>query len=178
MDKYPVMMDGRLRGTLSVSREGALTVFEMSCNLPEGIYRMSVYGPDGREGYLGVLSPEGGRMCLRKSLSRNAMRAFPENILEAGPSGKGQAAAAEEKHGEEEKKQPAVQKAEAPSVSAAGELCWYSSPVGALVSFDREHSLLALPLGDERIPSAPPGEPRSIEGRDYLVYITRNLTID
>ena len=53
-------------------------------------------------------------------------------------------------------------------------LCWYASPDGALVCFDGVHSLIALPLKDERVPQNIPGQPRQIEGRDYLVYMTKN----
>ena len=55
-----------------------------------------------------------------------------------------------------------------------GDLCWYASPDGALVCFDGVHSLIALPPKDERVPNGIPGHPRQIEGRDYLVYVTKN----
>ena len=54
------------------------------------------------------------------------------------------------------------------------DLCWYASPDGALVCFDGVHSLIALPPADERVPQGIPGQPRQIEGRNYLVYVTTN----
>ncbi len=54
------------------------------------------------------------------------------------------------------------------------ELFWYASPDGALVSFDGERSYVALPPGDRRIPSGISGEHRTIEGREYLVFISKN----
>ena len=49
---------------------------------------------------------------------------------------------------------------------------------GALVCFDGERTLIALPPGDARIPDRPPGERREIEGKEYLVYRTRNGRIE
>ena len=63
---------------------------------------------------------------------------------------------------------------EAPEPESADELFWYSSPDGALVCFDGTHSLIALPVGDERIPEGFGGQRRTVEGREYLVYITKN----
>jgi glucose dehydrogenase len=57
------------------------------------------------------------------------------------------------------------------------ELYWYSSPDGALVSFDGERSLVALPVGDERIPGNISGQEREIEGKRYMVYAVKNERI-
>ena len=54
------------------------------------------------------------------------------------------------------------------------ELFWYASPDGALVSFDGERSYVALPQGDRRIPAGMEGERRTIEGREYLVFVSKN----
>ncbi len=51
---------------------------------------------------------------------------------------------------------------------------WYASPDGALVSFDGEKSYVALPPGDRRIPTDRSGEKRVIEGREYLVFVSKN----
>ena len=51
---------------------------------------------------------------------------------------------------------------------------WYSSPDGALVCFDGENNLIALPVGDPRIPAGGGGWLRTVEGRDYMVYRTKN----
>ena len=54
------------------------------------------------------------------------------------------------------------------------DLFWYASPDGALVSFDGERNYVALPPGDPRIPENITGQARTIEGREYLVFVTRN----
>ena len=305
--KYPIIIDDALAGTLEVTKKGAMTVFDARCRGTDELLRLSVYGDDG-EGYLGVMVPEGGEMRLRRSMSPLSMRGFPEEIVAAGPAGRGnagqqgvaeepaasgsggEAPAPEEtlggkteetsvlqtggekmmteraenpeavppekmaeencetapceadcgeavspappeacgkpgpeeveppceKHPEQEveppcekcpeqeveppcEKCPEHQEAEPPCekcLKPAGEqsgqntpaapseaeeapenienLCWYASPDGALVCFDGIHSLIALPLKDERIPKNIPGQPRQIEGRDYLVYVTKN----
>ena len=51
---------------------------------------------------------------------------------------------------------------------------WYASPDGALVCFDGERNLIALPVGDPRIPEGGGGWTQSIEGRDYVVYRTKD----
>ena len=51
---------------------------------------------------------------------------------------------------------------------------WYASPDGALVCFDGEQNLIALPLGDERVPAHVRGWPKTIEGREYVVYRTKD----
>lgn len=52
---------------------------------------------------------------------------------------------------------------------------WYASPDGALVSFDGERELVALSPDDGRVPKNIPGQPRVIEGKEYLVYITKEV---
>ena len=84
---WPVMFGGREIGSLRAHERGAMTVFEAEAADPGGVLRLSVYG-GGREGYLGVMSPAGeGRVALRRSLSRAALRGFPERIEYAAPSG-------------------------------------------------------------------------------------------
>ena len=62
-----------------------------------------------------------------------------------------------------------------PAPDPADQDCyWYASPDGALVCFDGTQNLLALPAGDPRIPSGAAGERRSVDGRDYLVFPTKN----
>ena len=79
MEAYPIIIDGELAGKLTVDRQGALTAFHAECSSLPGLVRLSVYG-GGREGYLGVLAPEGEKLTLHKSLSRAAMREFPPEI--------------------------------------------------------------------------------------------------
>ena len=58
-ETYPIMIDGEHAGTLTVARRGLLTEFTARCADPGRLLRLSVYG-GGREGYLGVMAPEGG----------------------------------------------------------------------------------------------------------------------
>ena len=201
MESYPIMLDGEAAGRLTVERQGSLTVFEADCDMREGLIRLSVYG-GGREGYLGVLAPEDGRLTLRKRLSRSQTREFPERIERVGRAG--EPGLVQERIVEEQDRIVAEQEirmedncdseSEIPTevggvveeVEARAEpdgdftqtveppeLHWFAAPDGALVCFDGTRSLAALPLGDERIPEGAQGEPRVIEGREYLVFRER-----
>ena len=169
---YPVVIDGKVAGKLSVHTKGASTCFEAVCCMLDGVVRISVYG-GGAEGYLGVLAPEGERMRLCKSFSRAALCGFPKEIESVERSGRAQTE--EETRPDEAAPEP-EQPQEEPDVKVCEEesLLWYSSPDGALVCFDGQHSLIALPVGDERIPEGFGGTRRVIEGREYIVYTTKN----
>ena len=169
---YPILIDGALAGSLTVTAAGGRTAFSAVCRQLDGVVRISVYG-GGREGYLGVLAPEGGGLALRRTLSRAALRDFPAEIAAVGRSG-----AQPEEPAAPEPEQVSAGTPEPETPEEAEELRWYSSPDGALVCFDGTHSLIALPSGDERIPADVPGSPREIAGRAYLVYRTRNGRIE
>ena len=170
METYPIMLDGELAGKLKVEARGARTQFDAECRMRPGLVRLSVYG-GGREGYLGVLAPEGEALALHRILSREQMRAFPAEIEFVERAGRSAEIAAEPEPPAEPARPP-EEKEEIPADTGA--LDWYASPDGALVCFDGEHSLIALPLGDPRIPEGLPGERRSVEGADYLVYPTKD----
>ena len=75
----------------------------------------------------------------------------------------------------QEEAPPAVpEPAQEDAPPALEDVYWYASPDGALVCFDGERNLIALPTGDERIPSGPGGWPRTIEGREYVIYRTKD----
>lgn len=187
---YPVIIDGELAGKLKVSRQGALTVFLAETrNLP-GIVRISIYG-GGKEGYLGVLAPSGEGLELKKSFSPAAMRDLPTQIdsversglLEEHRRAMEEAASPEPEPETPEKVSRETYATEPPCASLPEELpadendddlLWYSSPDGALVRFDGEQNLIALPLGDPRIPPDGGGQPRLVEGREYLVFRSKN----
>lgn len=196
METYPIMIDGELAGKLTVERQGARTVFDAECRPLQGVVRISVYG-GGKEGPLGVLAPGAdGKLRLHKSLSRNAMREFPGEIERAERSGMEPMPESEEEteqaqgagtphgdtssEGEPDTDVPGEDvpeektKSEAPAPAEQEGLFWYSSPDGALVCFDGAQTLLALPEGDPRIPTDAAGEQRSIEGRNYVVFRTRD----
>ena len=184
---YPLLLDGERAGELRVSAEGAWTVFRVDCAMRPGIVRVSVYGA-GREGYLGVLAPEGERLTLCRRLSPSALREFPAQIEYAAAAGQpieiDDSAAPPEEPPEEAEAAGRGEPAPPPEPKAPPEekdatppgledLYWYASPDGALVCFDGTENLLALPLGDARIPAAD-GRKRTIEGREYMVFRTRD----
>lgn len=83
---YPILINGVQTGTLTVAREGLMTTFLAECADPGWLVRLAVYGPEGT-GYLGVMIPEGGRLRLKKRLSRAALAGFPKQLSFAGPAG-------------------------------------------------------------------------------------------
>lgn len=195
METYPLILDGQTAGEVCVFREGGWTVFEAKCAAMEGVVRISVYG-GGREGYLGVLAPDGEGLSLRRRLSRSALADFPAQIEYAARAGLPCEAPPEPEPPEPEAPQPEPEEAqpappeplepEAPQPAPTDppqteqtppgleDVYWYASPDGALVCFDGEHNLIALPVGDARIPDGPGGWPKTVEGRDYIVYRTRD----
>ena len=161
---WPVMFGGREIGSLRAHERGAMTVFEAEAADPGGVLRLSVYG-GGREGYLGVMSPSGeGRVALRRSLSRAALRGFPERIEYAAPSGEAAPAPEPEKPAPEPVSEPE------PEPEPEDGLIWYSSPDGTLSAHDGRRLLVALPADDARVPAWAGDGVRYINGRKYVVF--------
>lgn len=161
---WPVMFGGREIGSLRAHERGAMTVFEAEAADPGGVLRLSVYG-GGREGYLGVMSPAGeGRVALRRSLSRAALRGFPERIEYAAPSGEAAPAPEPEKPAPEPVSEPE------PEPEPEDGLIWYSSPDGTLSAHDGRLLLVALPADDARVPAWAGDVVRYINGRKYVVF--------
>lgn len=163
---YPVLFEGRECGSLRVYERGAMTVFEAEASDPGGVVRLSVYG-GGREGYLGVMSPAGeGRIALRRSLSRSALRGFPERIEYAAPAGAAPSVP------EPEPEKPAAEPKPEPEPETEPEdgLIWYSSPDGTLSTHDGRRLLVALPADDARVPAWAGDVVRYINGRKYVVF--------
>ena len=161
---WPVMFGGREIGSLRAHERGAMTVFEAEAADPGGVLRLSVYG-GGREGSLGVMSPSGeGRVALRRSLSRAALRGFPERIEYAAPSGEAAPAPEPEKPAPEPVSEPE------PEPEPEDGLIWYSSPDGTLSAHDGQRLLVALPADDARVPAWAGDVVRYINGRKYVVF--------
>lgn len=207
METYPLILDGAETGTVTMEREGGWTLFAVRSAMQPGIVRVSVYG-EGREGYLGVLAPEGDALALRRRVSRSEMRAFPAVIAYAARAGHpvtawepetdqdpaggeaqppeegpdcdaadGEAPPEPEKEPENDappRPVPEAAQAGAEEMPLPEDVYWYASPDGALVCFDGERNLIALPEGDERIPEGIGGRRQIIEGRDYIVYRTKD----
>lgn len=85
MEKFPILDGDTVVGEVTVTQEGLMTVFT-AARVDDGeLFRLSVYGEC--EGYLGVMMPVSGGQCLKKSLSRDAMKGFPKEITHAGRAG-------------------------------------------------------------------------------------------
>jgi len=69
MDKFPLLLEGRSVGELSIEREGLYTWFAARCPLPEGLWCAWAVGDRG-ELRLGVLEPEERQGAIRRRFSR------------------------------------------------------------------------------------------------------------
>lgn len=68
MDKFPLMLEGKPAGELTVEREGLYTWFSARCPLPPGLWCAWVVG-DREELRLGVLEPEETLGTIRRRFS-------------------------------------------------------------------------------------------------------------
>ena len=171
---YPIIIKGENCGELKVTKEGAYTRFVADCVSFGGVIRLSVYG-SGVEGYLGVPMPVNGRFRLDKRLSPTDLRSFPEKIERCSLAGEAPAVLPQPEPEPELCDMPEQEFEKEDECSAAEErdTLWYATADGALVSKDGEREMVALPPEDERIPNDIPGQPRVIDGKEYLVYITK-----
>ncbi|MCI9121178.1 MAG: hypothetical protein HFG00_06590 [Oscillibacter sp.] len=70
MDKFPVLLDGRMTGgELVLEPEGLYACFTVRCPLPDGLWCAWAVGEQG-ELRLGVLEPLGGQGTIRRRVSR------------------------------------------------------------------------------------------------------------
>lgn len=143
--EYPVIIEGKRAGTLTVFRQGLYTVYRARVNKRSGLLRLSVYG-QGREGRLGLMQPVGDGLYLERRFSEAGQRDFPRRIEFAGPSGQKICSPCPKKEGQ-------------------GGLLWYRHKNGTLSAFDGKRQLVAIPvrcgLGFRT---------RCIEGREYAVF--------
>lgn len=138
MQEYPVYISGERVGTLVIGTEGIRTRFSVCCKYKSGLIRLSLFG-GGRSFYLGLLEPDGDELRLERRFSRAQLRELPQYIEYA-------ADIELRRDGE-------------------GDTLWYPAACGALVSFDGDSSMIALPTG--RLRSFPT---RFINGRLYAVF--------
>ena len=171
---YPIIIHGEKCGELSVTKEGSYTRFHAKCPLRAEVIRLCIYG-EGREGYLGVPLPGGDMLILDKRFSPSSMKLFPGKIEGCTLAGESPVKTLAQMPQEV----PAAQAEEVEEQEAAKEekpTLWYATTDGALVSKDGEVEMVALPPEDERVPRDFPGQPREIEGKEYLVYITKEMS--
>lgn len=87
MDRFPLLLDGRPAGELTVEREGLYTCFSARCPLPEGLWCAWAVGDRG-ELRLGVLEPEGRQGAIRRRFSRQLTAPLGRPLRgEARPAG-------------------------------------------------------------------------------------------
>ena len=193
---YPVFIGGEQAGTLRESQSGLYTLFEAS--LPEdpgGLVRLYVHG-GGESAYLGLMTPGGGGLALRRRLSALERRALPAAIAFASDAPEASAApessdapAPPDASGDGAGKalpSPVQDEAglhnvsvppqttlsacpwPAPAPEGDGDLLWLRCTDGTLRAFDGVSSLVAFPAAlKERSPGT---ALRRIDGADYLVF--------
>ena len=154
-EEYPVILDGKNVGKLSISTAGGKTVFDAFCPGMTRLIRLSVYGC-GREGYLGVMQPENGGMRLRKLMSTKELTGFPQQIDHAGCQNEVLTS---------QQSDQATQKKEYETI-------WRQDVLGLLWTNERGEVLCAIPrhMGIAHMGTELP--PRVIEGTEYRTVRT------
>lgn len=70
MDKYPLYLDGRPAGDLTVTPAGMYADYRAACPIPGPALLRAYLVGERSELLLGVLAPEGGAYTIRRRLSR------------------------------------------------------------------------------------------------------------
>lgn len=155
--QYPVIIDGKNCGKLTVSQKGLKYSFEATAKLDTSeIIRLSIYGGE-KSAYLGVMQPKGNVLWLYRELSRAELANLPEKIDYVS----------NQKPQSQTKKQ--VQKP-----SSSDDLVWRKNPVGLLWTVQNGKNLCAIP---KHFGIAAYGEelkPREIEGVVHRVFVVKN----
>ena len=187
----PIRINGEVTGKLEIMPEGNYTLFLGRCADPGRLLRLSVYG-GGREGYIGVMMPEGGTVTVKKRFTRYDLRAFPATIEYAGEAGMAEKEPAPPEiappsPSREREKDcgAAAETAAACECSAAeegggteadgeppggGELLWYEAGDGTLYTRWEGRVYVAVPLAGHGLPIRNMLEQRRIEGTDYAIF--------
>ncbi len=198
-ETYPVLINGEKKGTLAISREGLTTRFDAKCEDPGTLVRLSVYG-GGREGYLGVMTPENGVLTLHRKLTRAALAAFPAEIefaAEAGrrsaaPERKPEAGQTPEKRAEAAAPVQAALVSSAPGQNAArpnaapmpnaaarpreraGDIVWRDAGDGSLYTVYKNQPYRAIPMAAWGLPVERMVEKRVINGVEYAIFALKD----
>lgn len=157
---YPIIKNGEEIGTLSVTKEGLLTIFEGYAKDEGEFLRLSVYG-DGIEGKLGLMQPVDGVLKLKKSLSAAAMRSFPRKITMVAPSGLRQ-------QGMKKERQIKKVTEEKDDIE---DVLWFSMSDGCLRTTVQDKTLIAMPIEQINFPRGAKYDLRVIEGVEYVVFM-------
>ena len=153
--EYPLMLGGKTRGRVNVSREGLYTVVSATAESTGELTRLWLCG-EGESFYLGVMREENGRLFFSKRYTRRECAAFPKTIAFASD----RKSEAKAKKRREAPPQPAQ--------STDGDIVWYTGRNGALTARIGKTRLLALPSDIGK--SVPGADIRVIEGREYMVF--------
>ena len=158
-DTYPLILDSATKGSLQVTKQGLITEFIARCPDPGRLVRLSVFG-EGKEGYLGVMEPEGGELRLCRRFSRAAMAGFPETIAYASEAGEGRA--------------PAPVADRKPSRGAGRsrqqDVLWRRVGDGSLFTVMGGRAYRAVPMADLGLPLSKASDRRVIEGVEYVIF--------
>ncbi len=180
LGNYPIVIDGQETGTLTVSRDGLMTVFDARCTDPGSLLRLSVYGE--KEAYLGVMTPDGsGDVYLHKRLSRAALAGFPETIHFAGPAGlEGTAEETPESEREKETIREETSGPQPGSAEPAGHAAiqWRHGAGGALIGTREDARYLAIPVKAGVVPVGGDFERQTIADAEYAVFEIKNGNIN
>ena len=165
-EEYPVIIDSKTVGTLTVTHAGLTTEFLARCSDPGRLIRLSVYG-EGGEGYLGVMEPMGGALTLCRRLSRAAMARFPEPIAYASEAGAEHAPAPAPVPPREEKPPPRRDRSRG---GGQTDLLWYAVGDGSLFTVSGGRGYRAIPMAAWGLPLERAVEKRLIDGVEYAVF--------
>ena len=76
--QLPIYIDGNQEGTLTVERQGTMTVMRADLRDVGRVVRLSLFGE--KSGYLGVPEPQDGRLRLTRRFTDLDMLRFPARI--------------------------------------------------------------------------------------------------
>ena len=163
IDKFPLLLDGRAAGELTVEREALYTWFDARCRLPgEGLWCAWAVGQEGSL-RLGVLEPMGQEAVIRRRFSGRMTEPLGRLLR-----GEVRPAAAEDRQ---------VWQA-VPDPETLFQASWLRKRLrgaaGALVRTEEGRTLLALPWDSKKAFPLPTlfcfASIRSINGGNYVVF--------
>lgn len=172
-ETYPIRINGEKKGTLTVSLEGLTTRFDARCEDPGTLVRLSVYG-GGKEGYLGVMTPENGALTLHRRLSRAALSEFPAEIEYAGEAGRPAPVPEKKPERPPERKPEPVQSAPAKPRERSPDILWRDAGDGSLYAVVKNQPYRAIPMAAWGLPTERMVEKRTIEGVEYAIFALKD----